>query len=309
VVSLGALPLFLLLASASPQQDRAVFRIATRAVQVDVFVGRNGRAVPGLRPKDFELFDDGNRQVIESVGVEQMPLSVFLVLDVSKSVRGETLGYLKNAASAFLDALSERDRAGLLTFSHHLELRSDLTTDVSSVQRALHGVEAEGATSWRDALFAALELLETVHERPMVLLFTDGADTYSWLGTEQMLPLVKQSNVVLYAVTRAEELEMPDLRTTASRENWRASRREHGSRTRLLRELASETGGRLLETRSFDKLQELFLEILAEMKTRYILTYLPQEPLTVGWHSLEVRVKQRGVDVQSRRGYYYELER
>ncbi len=54
------------------------------------------------------------------------------------------------------------------------------------LKQALEAAEAMGGTAWHDALFAALELLEVVRERPMVLLFTDGADTYSWLSEDQV---------------------------------------------------------------------------------------------------------------------------
>ncbi|HSF14734.1 MAG TPA: VWA domain-containing protein [Vicinamibacteria bacterium] len=306
---LVALPALVALSLSPQQENRAVFRVSTRAVRVDVFVGRNKRAVPGLRKEDFELLDDGKPQPITSVAVKELPLNVFLVLDTSQSVQGITLEMLRTAASSFLEALSEGDRCGLLTFSHHLDLRSGLTDDVGSIDEALENVSAEGGTSWHDALFVALELLEEVRDRPMVLLFTDGGDTYSWLGTEKMLPLVKRSNAVIYAIARGEPPNMPDLRSDAGRKSWVLARRTHGARTRLIRELTEESGGRLLEATSFEKLQELFLEILAEMKTRYILSYSPPEPVREGWHRLEVRVRERGVDVHARRGYTYEAER
>jgi VWFA-related protein len=139
-----------------------------------------------------------------------------------------------------------------------------------------------------------------------VLLFTDGADTYSWLREEQMIPLVSHSNAVVYAITRNERAPIPDLGTTRARERFRQNRRENIRRIRLLLDVTRESGGRLIETSSSGRLQEVFLEILAEMKTRYILTYSPQAPVRGGWHGLEVKVKQKGADVHARRGYYYE---
>ncbi|HXV61233.1 MAG TPA: hypothetical protein VEK15_11105, partial [Vicinamibacteria bacterium] len=147
------------------------------------------------------------------------------------------------------------------------------------------------------------------HDAVRALESLDENDTYSWLGSEQMLPLVKRSNAVIYAIARGEPPVMPDLRSDVGRKSWVSSRRTHGARTRLLRELTEESGGRLLEATSFEKLQELFLEILAEMKTRYILSYSPPEPVREGWHRLEVKVRERGVDVHARRGYTYEAER
>jgi VWFA-related protein len=294
-----------LLLFAGGQEERPVFRVSTEAVQVDVFVGEDGRAVAGLGASDFELYDDGDRRALDSVTVAEVPLNVVLVLDTSESVEGDTLTHLRRAAESLLDELSPADRAALLTFSHHLRLRSGLTSDVEPLKQALGEVEALGGTAWHDALFSALEMLEVVRERPMVLLFTDGADTYSWLREDQIVSLVSRSNAVVYAITREEKAPLPDLGTTRAQERFRQNRRERMRRTRVLLDVTRESGGRLIETDSPDRLQEIFLEILAEMKTRYILTYSPPAPVRDGWHELEVKVKRKGVDVQARRGYYY----
>ena len=288
------------------QEDRPVFRLSTEAVQVDVFVAEDRRAVSGLGLSDFELYDDGELRPIDSVTVAEVPLNVMLVLDTSQSVRGATLLHLNRAAGQFLDELGRQDRAGLLTFSHHLSLRSGLTQDVAALKDSLQANEAGGGTAWHDALFAALELLEPVRERPMVLFFTDGGDTYSWLSEDQVKAITGRSNAVIYAISRDETETMPLLGTMRGEQQYRQKRRDHIARTRLLQEVTVESGGRLIETNSFDRLQEIFLAILAEMRTRYILTYTPSEPVHGGWHDLEVKVKRKGVDVHSRRGYYYE---
>jgi VWFA-related protein len=224
-------------------------------------------------------------------------------------VKGETLSHLQRAASGFLDELPPGDRAGLVTFSHHLTQKYGLSPRTEPLKQALEEVEALGSTAWHDALFAALEILEAVREKPMVLLFTDGADTYSWLREPQVMPLISKSNAVVYAITRNERVPVPDRRTTQAQEEFRQNRRAQLRRIRLLEEVTRESGGRLIETSSTDRLQGIFLEILAEMKTRYVLTYTPSAPVRVGWHELEVKVKRKGADVHARRGYYYEASR
>lgn len=51
-----------------------------------------------------------------------------------------------------------------------------------------------------------------------------------------------------------------------------AKQREYIRRTELVRELTNAGGGRLLETTATERLREMFLEILSEMKTRYLLS-------------------------------------
>jgi VWFA-related protein len=285
------------------------FRISTIAVPVDVFVSDDGKAIAGLTREDFEVYDERKLQRVDDVSFGTVPVHVMLVLDTSTSVAGEKLQHLRAAADGFLRELAEDDRAGLLTFSHHLKLRSPLSSEHAALSRLLDDAVAEGATSWRDALFATLEILEPVRERPMVLLFTDGADTYSWLTEEQMPPIIQRSDAVVYAVTSEEDLGTPDLRLAREQTSYLEARRERRERTRLLRRLTEESGGRLVETRSSDRLQATFLEILNEMKSRYVLTYSPTSPMREGWHDIEVRVKRKGAEVHARKGYYYAAKR
>jgi VWFA-related protein len=47
-------------------QQRPVFRGGTHFVRVDVYPAQNGRIVEGLKAEDFEIFEDGKPQTIES---------------------------------------------------------------------------------------------------------------------------------------------------------------------------------------------------------------------------------------------------
>jgi VWFA-related protein len=166
----------LLVAHQNPQTP--VFRVAVEAVRVDVFVGRSRKAVSGLTQDDFEVFENGKRQRIEMVETQTVPLNIALVLDTSQSVAGRKLVQLQSAAHAFLDGLEDKDRAGLITFSHRMQKASPLTSELETLHRAIDQVEAYGSTVWHDALFAGLKAFESVRERPVVILFTDGEDAF-----------------------------------------------------------------------------------------------------------------------------------
>jgi VWFA-related protein len=303
----AVLPLALLM----PELEQTpVFRVAVEAVRVDVFVGRKGNPVAGLQRTDFELLDDGVRQEIEIVDVDAFPLSVALVLDTSTSMVGKKLGHLRSAALGFLGGLSAEDRASIITFSHWIHRRGLPTVDRRPLERSLDILKAYGATSWHDALFVGLKTVEEEPFRQMVVLFTDGEDTYSWLREEQMRPLVRQSNAVVYAIAKKgrEGGGSGGDHQTLQR-NREQARRRHARRTRLLRELTGESGGRLLETETPEELRETFLSILSEMNMRYVLTYVPRGATEEGWHRLEVKVRSRGAEVHARRGYFYEVGR
>ena len=89
------------------------------------------------------------------------------------------------------------------------------------------------------------------------------------------------------------------------RRAWRRSISEHSQQTRLLRELTEASGGRLIETSTTAELEDIFLNVVSEMKRRYLLTYRPTSTAE-GWHQIEVRLKGRKADIRARRGYFYE---
>jgi Mg-chelatase subunit ChlD len=84
-------------------------------------------------------------------------------------------------------ALRSDDRAGLLTFSDVVTVRERLTRDLRSVRHSLGGITGEGQTALRDATQLALAAAHDSDARPMMLLFTDGADNASWLTEGDIL--------------------------------------------------------------------------------------------------------------------------
>ena len=132
-----------------PQQPAPTFTSGVDVVRLDVsVVDRNGAPVRGLMAADFIVTDQGIRQEVQSVAVDQLPLSVQLVLDVSESVSGRRLKRLIAAANGLLTALRPGDRAGLVTFSHMLLVPIEMTADLAAVRAALTeaGVEVEEAS-------------------------------------------------------------------------------------------------------------------------------------------------------------------
>ena len=173
--------------AALQQPPGPVFRGGIDIVRLDVSVVRNGKPVRGLTATDFVVTDEGIQQVVESVVVEQLPLSVQRVLDVSGSVVGDRLKHLIAAADGLVAALRPGDRAGLLTFSHQLRVAVAMTSELASVRGALRGVHDEGRTALRDAVQLAVATRHHEGARPLILVFSDGVDNASWLSEAAVL--------------------------------------------------------------------------------------------------------------------------
>ncbi len=281
------------------------FRSGVDAVRIDVLVTDGNRPVAGLSADDFELRDNGVVQQIDAVDLDDVPVTLMLVLDVSESVKGEPLEHLRGAIGAAGEALSPRDRLSLLTFSHQLEMAASLTDDPELVRSAAQAVEAGGATALYDATLAALVTRHRLDGRAVLLLFSDGADTSSWLDPRTVITAAQRSDVVIYGVTLRRQIEQ---RTPAEARQNRLERdwfREapFGFGRQFLQLLAEDTGGAVLVAERSDQLRDTFLRVIREFKSRYILSYMPRGVEPGGWHAIDVRLKGRRGQITARRGY------
>jgi VWFA-related protein len=187
---------------------------------------------------------------------------------------------LRAASNALIDALFREDRAALLTFGDRVDERSSLSGDLVSLRAAIARAQAGGDTTLVDAAYSAIARGDTDAGRTLVVLFSDGIDTASWLAPARVLDALGQSDVVVYAV-------------------WAGS----GKRPAFLHELADASGGRVIDATEARRLQETFLSVLNEFRHRYLITYSPKGVAPGGWHTLDVRVRRAGVTVRARPGY------
>lgn len=286
------------------------FRSSTDAVLVDVQVTAGGKPVSGLTAADFELKDTGVRQDIRVESFADVPISLLLTLDVSSSVAGERLERLTAAAREAVAALRPGDQAAVLTFRDRVQLHADWTNDRAALAARLGELKAEGWTALYDAVFSAVSWREKAAGRVVVLVFSDGVDTGSWLDADAAIDAARRSDVLVTAVSAA-----PRLRPGSGREARLALGLDAHLRRwfdgdpalfpyAFLEVLTTQTGGQLLHVSADDQLAAAFRRIVDEFKTRYLLTFTPKGVPAGGWHPIEVSVRKMRADVKARRGYW-----
>jgi VWFA-related protein len=271
-----------LLAVAAPQEP-PVFRAEVDLVRVEVLVTRKGVPVGGLTAANFELRDNGRGQALELVLEEESPVDTVLVLDMSHSVNGPKLDALKNAARAFLDGLREGEQAAVMAFREEVHLLQAFTPDLARVRRALDEASPRGSTALCDAVYAALRLREPGPRRTAIVVFSDGIENISWLAPAEVVESASRSDAIVYGV---------------------AVREQGGRREPFLRDVVAATGGRLFEVQSERDLRARFLDVLSDIRSRYVLSYTPAGVESPGWHAVEVRLKRVKGDVLARPGYW-----
>jgi VWFA-related protein len=277
---MATLTAFVLLAGAGAARQSPSFSSKIEAVRVDALVTDNGQPVLGLRPADFEIVDNGVPQTVDLVSFDEIPLNVILALDMSDSVAGERLEQLRAAGGRLLGALHAEDQAALLSFSHAVQLQSRLTTNAAAVRATLEQLNGTGTTALVDGTYAGIMIGESDAGRGLLIVFSDGVDTASWLRADAVLDTARRADVVIYGVSVASRLK-PEF----------------------LREITALTGGKFFEIEKTANLAATFLGILDEFRHRYLLSYTPKGVAKDGWHKLDVKVKNRRTSIKARPGY------
>jgi VWFA-related protein len=270
------------------------FRAQIDVVRVDVLATDRGRPIRGLTAANFELRDNGVAQRIDAIWGATLPIDVMLVLDASDSVRGLVLEHLKRAALALTESLGAKDRVQLWTFSHRVSLAVAPTSDQDAVRRSVDRMEAGGATALLDAIYTAFTSRAPGPNRSIALLFSDGKDNRSWLTETEVIDAARNSETVVYAVaSRPLGLVGPVDNPVSGT----------GPDEDLLAAITNGSGGRLLWTTNEQQLRQRFLDVLEELRSRYVLSYTLGGSPTPGWHAIKVRLKNRTGEVRARAGY------
>ena len=144
--------------------------------------------------------------------------------------------------------------------------------------------------------------------RALILVFSDSADTASWLRADTLLDDFRRTDAVVFGVTLRSSYDVGwrwDLGTRDDQARLKAWFRDEPQlfRRGLLSALAEETGGGLYRADANENLTKAFTAIVEEFKSRYLLTYTPEGVPPDGWHPLEVRLRNASGNATARRGY------
>lgn len=284
-------------ASEALQLDEEKTRIILDVTRVNVLftvTDRKGRFITNLTRDDFEVIEEKRPQkILEFTAETDLPLRVALLLDTSNSVRPR-FRFIQEAAIEFLNTVvrPRYDKALVVSFDTAVELVSDLTEDFEKLATSIRDLRPGGGTSLYDAIYFACrdklmqEQPRHKFRRAMVVL-SDGEDNQSRVTRDQALEMAQKADVVIYAIS-----------TNISRVDTDGDK--------VLRYLASETGGLALFPFKVEDLAQSFDNIANELRHQYNIFYRPEPLRTDGrYQAVDVKVKgRRDLVVRARKGYY-----
>ena len=271
--------------STAPAAQEGAFRATTEAVVVDVAVHNGTTPVSGLTVADFELLDSGVPQTIVDFTHEALPIDATLVIDLSQSVRASLLHTLARTVVQIHGSLRPSDRSTVIAFDERIR------EQVPGAGPRTGGPPHLGLTSLMDAIAMALPSLPQLGRRAMIIVFTDGFDTSSFLVPSTVLEMARRASPAVFSVALKPRSTQPSIDQIDQDDEF-------------FTDLADLTGGRFTKVTSDADVGTAFLDALEQFRTSYVLRYTPKGVAARGWHEITVKVTRPGrYDIRARRGY------
>jgi Ca-activated chloride channel homolog len=281
---------------AQTSQSGQRFRGGVDLVSLSVTVTEGTHYVTNLEQEEFEVYEDGTKQVITFFSRVQQPIALAILLDTSASMN-ERLETAQEAAVGFARRLRTEDVIEVIDFDSQVRILQPFTNDVAALEKAIRSTDVSGSTSLYNAIYISLKELKKVKarsaeeiKRQAIVVLSDGDDTSSLVPYEEVLDLAKRSETAIYAV---------GLRPTG------AYRSEFKEAEFVLKQLSQETGGRAYFVTSVAELPKIYEQISEELASQYSLAYSSRNPLRNGaWRRIVVRLTRPGLTARTRQGYY-----
>ena len=255
---------------------------------------KKGVSVSGLDKDNFQVFEDGVAQRIETFSHEDIPVTVGLVVDGSGSMRPKR-DHVFSAAQTFVQASNTNDEMFVVNFNEHVTfgLPDDVPFTSKSVplQLALAKSPISGQTALYDALAASLNQLKRgTRDKKVLIVISDGGDNASsHSNLKQIMTLAVESNAVIYTIGLFDESDVD-------------------KNPGVLKQLAHATGGEFFQPETISDVVPLCAQIARDIRNQYTIAYSPTNAAQDGaFRAIEVRAKSPGHDhllVRTRPGYY-----
>lgn len=280
-------------------QQIPVFRSEVDLVNFEVTVtDRKGNLITDLTADDFEVYEDGKKQSLrlftrgDADGSEHPApeMHLGLMLDISESM-GEDIAFTKTAAVKFLNTLTDAKDVTVVAFDTEVRVtRYSQNEFARLIERIREQKTLKGWTALYDAVGVYLDGAGAQDGRKVLLLYTDGGDNRSSMTFKDLTDLLKASDVTLYAIGELEH------QSSTTRNEQRM----------VLEQMAGITGGKAFFPLSSKQLDEVYGQVVAEIRAQYTLGYLSTNEHADGtWRKVDIRVTRKGdYRVRTRKGYF-----
>jgi VWFA-related protein len=244
------------------------------SLNVNVILDKTHQFVPGLKPSNFLVLEDGVEQEVQTVRMTQTPITAVMLLEFA-STSYNAIRDMQYSSAAFYHSLRPDDYVAVITYDLRTHILTDFTNNKDVVADSLRSLVIPGFsdTNLFDALYETLDRTSRIEGRKYIILIGSGRDTFSKLTLDKMLAKIKATpNVTIFAIgTGALSAELRD----AGGMGGGIGRMNTLQAQNQLQTFARMTGGMYFYPMFQGALPDIFAQINDSIRNQYVLTYRP----------------------------------
>ncbi len=237
-------------------------------VDVGVLLEKTHSFVPGLKPANFKVFEDGVEQKVIGFKRTEAPINALMICEFAANSYAFIYD-MRNAAFTFAQQLRPQDYVALMTFDLKSQIALDFTQDKRQLLQAINSLRIPGfsETDVFDALYEGLDRLERIEGHKYIILIASGRDTFSKLTLDKILKKVKAAqDITIYTISTG------GFARAVSR---RGDSLDYLQADNQMKTFSSYTGGASYFPRFTGEFPDIFQEINQNIRSKYQLVYHP----------------------------------
>lgn len=262
-------------------EGMANYSLQVNVPEVDVDVGvlleKTGQFVPGLKPDNFRVYENGVEQKVVGFKRVEAPITALLLCEFA-STNYYFVYDMRNAAWSFAQQLRPQDYVALMTFDLRTQIVTDFTQDKRQLYNAINSMVIPGFSERNlfDALYEAEDRLTRIDGHKYIILIASGRDTMSKLTLDKILQKVKNTpDITIFAIStggaiRAMREGGPGMGSAMRDLDYLQADNE-------MKTFAKMTGGMWFSPRFVGEMPDIFSSINQAIRSKYELIYHPSD--------------------------------
>ena len=178
----------------NPNGDTYSLRVDVPLVNlnVNVILDKTHQFVPGLKPNNFLVLEDGVEQKVDTVRLTQTPITAVMLLEFA-STSWNSIRDMQNDAVGFFHSLRPDDYVAVITYDLRTHILCDFTNNQEVIANSIRSLMIPGfsETDLFDALYETLDRTSRIDGRKYIILAGSGRDTLSKITLDKMLAKIK----------------------------------------------------------------------------------------------------------------------
>jgi len=244
-------------------------------VDVGVLLEKTHQFVPGLKPANFRVYEDGKEQKVIGFKRIEAPITALMICEFS-ATSYQFIYDMRNAAFSFAQQLRPQDYVALMTFDMRTQIVTDFTQDKRQLLESINSLRIPGFSERNvfDALYEGLDRLSRIDGQKYIILIASGRDTFSKITLYKILDKVRKTpNVTIFTVSTGGLVRA----MTEGRGGFNQSLRDmdYLQADNQMQTFARMTGGMSFQPRFVTEMPDDFSVINQAIRSKYELIYHP----------------------------------